>query len=108
MLKYHLDEHLPLAVAVGLRRHGIDVTTSAEVDLLGSDDAAHLAYSIAEQRVIVTHDHDFLRLHAAGAEHSGIAYCHQDKYSIGELLPLLLLMNTCYSAEEMAGRVEFL
>lgn len=108
MLRFHLDEHVPLAVAVGLLRHGIDVTTSAEVELLGLDDAAQLDYCRREQRVIVTHDHDFLRLHAAGTPHAGVAYCHQDKYSIGELLPLLLLMSACYSSDEMAGRVEFL
>lgn len=57
---------------------------------------------------MITHDDDFLRLHAAGTPHCGIAYCHQNKYSVGELLPLLLLMNACYSADDILGRVEFL
>jgi hypothetical protein len=58
--------------------------------------------------VIVTHDHDFLRLHAANTAHSGIAYCHQNKYSIGELLSLLLFMDACYTTDDMVGRVEYL
>ena len=108
MLRFHLDEHLPFAVANGLRQHGIDVTTSADADLLNANDDAQLAFAMNEGRVIVTHDHDFLRLHAAGIAHSGVAYCHQDKYSVGELLSLLLLMNACYMAVDMSGRVEYL
>ena len=33
-LRYHSDEHIPNAVAKGLRRYGIDVTTPIAVDLL--------------------------------------------------------------------------
>lgn len=108
MLKFHLDEHLPLAVAKGLRQHGIDVTTSADADLLNADDDTQLAFAVAEGRVIVTHDHDFLRLNASGASPASIAYCHQDKFSVGELLSLLLLMDACYVADDMTGRVEYL
>lgn len=108
MLKFHLDEHLPFAVANGLRQHGIDVTTSGDAELLNADDDAHLDFATREGRVMVTHDHDFLRLHAAGTPHSGIAYCHQDKYSVGELLSLLLLMDACYESHDMTGRVEYL
>jgi hypothetical protein len=108
MLRFHLDEHVPFALATGLRRHGIDVTTSADAGLLNADDDAQLAFATAQRRVLVTHDHDFLRLHAGGTTHSGIAYCHQNKHSVGELLPLLLLMDACYSTEDMADRVEYL
>jgi uncharacterized protein with PIN domain len=108
MLKFHLDEHVPNALANGLRQHGVDVTTTADAGLLNAGDPAQLAYAATEGRVIITHDDDFLRLHAAGTTHGGIAYCHQNKYSVGELLPLLLLMNACYSADDMLGRVEFL
>src|SRR5262245_50790580 len=108
MLKFHLDEHVAFALATGLRRHGIDLTTSADAGLLNADDEAQLAFATAEERVLVTHDHDFLRLHSAWLPHHGIAYCHQNKYSVGELLPVLLLMDACYSAEHMTGRVEYL
>lgn len=108
MLKFHLDEHVPNALANGLRQHGVDVTTTAEAGLLNVSDLAQLAYAATEGRVIITHDDDFLRLHAGGTPHCGIAYCHQNKYSVGELLPLLLLMDACYSADDLLGRVEFL
>jgi len=46
-MRFHLDEHIHSAVAAGLRRRGIDVTTAAEVELLGADDEKHLAFALA-------------------------------------------------------------
>jgi hypothetical protein len=108
MLRFHLDEHIHPAIAAGLRAQGIDVSTTADAQLLAADDPHHLAFALRESRVIVTHDDDFVRHHAAGARHSGIAYCHQAKYSLGELLQMLLLLNAAYQSNEMLGRIEFL
>ena len=44
-IKFHLDEHVSPAIAVGLRRRGIDVTTTREVGLQGADDADQIAYT---------------------------------------------------------------
>jgi hypothetical protein len=107
VIRFHLDEHVHPGIAVGLRSRGIDTTTPADVDLAGADDEKHLAYALSEQRVVVTHDSDFLRLHAVGSAHAGIAYCHQDKYPIGFILQMLLLLPACESSEEMQGRVEY-
>jgi hypothetical protein len=84
-MRFHLDEHVPWAIAAGLRQHGVDVTTTRDAGLEGKDDDDHLAFAIADDRVTVTHDDDFLALHAAGSQHAGIAYCHQEKYPVGEL-----------------------
>ncbi len=75
-IKFHLDEHVHPGIAIGLRSRGIDTTTTADGELSGADDAKHLAYAFTEQRVMVTHDTDFLRLDSIGASHAGIAYCH--------------------------------
>ena len=61
-MRFHLDEHLPHAIAEGLRRRGIDVTTTVEAGLRGASDDVHLAYALEQQRVIVTNDLDFLVL----------------------------------------------
>jgi len=53
-------------------------------------------------------DDDFLRLHADGRQHAGLLYCHQQKYSVGELLQLLLILGLGYEPREVAGRLEFL
>ena len=65
-IRYHLDEHVATAVAVGLRSRGVDVTTTVEAGLMRASDLDQLAYARAERRVLVTHDADFLRLHGAG------------------------------------------
>jgi len=108
VIRYHLDEHIHPGIAVGLRARGIDVTTTADANLGGADDEKHLSYSLGEQRVLVTNDDDFLSLHASGIAHAGIAYCHQDKYSIGVLLQMLMLLHACETTESMLKRVEFL
>jgi predicted nuclease of predicted toxin-antitoxin system len=108
MIRYHLDESVRNAIAVGLRSHGADVTTAAEVGLLGAADEDHIAYALSERRVIVTHDDDFLALAHRGVEHAGICYCHQQKCSIGEVLRTLLLVRECCSHDDMRGHIEFL
>jgi hypothetical protein len=69
-----------------LRLRGIDVSTSHEAGLIGAGDDEHLDFALTESRVIVTHDRHFPRLHASGQKHAGIAYCYQQKYSVGELV----------------------
>jgi predicted nuclease of predicted toxin-antitoxin system len=106
MVRFHLDESVRRAIAAGLRSHGIDVITTAEAGLLGADDEGQLAYARAERRIIVTHDDDFLAL-AHNTEHFGICYCHQQKYSVGQLVQALLIIHECCTADEMRGHVEF-
>jgi hypothetical protein len=108
MIRLHLDESVSPAVAAGLRQRGIDVSTTADAELSGATDAEQIAFALAAERVIVTHDSDFIVHHAAGTPHAGIAYCHQDKYQIGELVRLLVLLHGCFSDEETRGHLEFL
>jgi predicted nuclease of predicted toxin-antitoxin system len=74
MLRFHLDEHIDPAIAAGLRRRGIDVTTTAEAGLSGAEDEEHIAFALAEDRVVVTKDQDFLRHHHEAVPHAGIAF----------------------------------
>jgi predicted nuclease of predicted toxin-antitoxin system len=74
-IRFHLDEHVDPVIAAALRRHGIDVSTTPEAGLRTSDDPVHLEFSLAQHRVLVTHDPDFLRIAAAHQAHAGIAYC---------------------------------
>ena len=77
-IRFHLDEHVAHAVADGLRRLGIDVTTSTDAGLLGASDADQIDYGLEQGRVIFTEDDDFLSLAAAGVSHAGLVYCHQN------------------------------
>jgi hypothetical protein len=58
-------------------------------------------------RVLVTQDADFLRLHADGIGHSGIAFFRQGK-TTSDILRMLILLFDLLTAEEITGRVEFL
>lgn len=108
MLRFHLDEHVSHAIARALQRRGIDVTTTTDAGLLGADDDEQLAFALSEQRVIMTHDADFLVAAAKSAHHAGIAYCPPDSHSIGHMVRCLCLMNDCLEPHEMFGKVEFL
>jgi hypothetical protein len=107
-IRFHLDEHMPTALAKALRRHGFDVTTTLEAALLGRGDDDQLAFAIANGRVLVTNDDDFTRPLGISGTHSGICYCHPDKYSTGGLIAAVILVAECTSAEDMQNRVEFL
>ncbi|MDZ4659137.1 MAG: DUF5615 family PIN-like protein [Bythopirellula sp.] len=104
-MRFHLEAD---AVAKGLRQRGIDVTTTAEANLLDAEDEQHVAHALKEGCVIVTQDADFLRIAAEGKSHLGIVYFAQGSRSIGEIVRHLALMHACLGDDEMRGRVEYL
>jgi len=107
-IRFHLDENVNGAVANGLKLRGIDATTSGEVGLIGSTDKQQLEFAGENDRVLVTHDDDLIKLAAAGAVHAGIAYCHRRRNSIGQNLMALSRLWRIRTPEEMRNRVEFL
>ena len=107
-IRFHLDENVSGAMALTLRRRGVEVSMAADANLIGADDRQHLEFAQSQDRVLVTHDDDFTRIHADGTPHAGICYRHKDKRSIGELIRLLLLIRECCEEDEMRGHLECL
>ncbi len=107
-IRFHLDEHVDPAVADGLRRRGVDVTATREAGLLETTDEIQLAYCRAHHRVLFTEDAGFLRLHAAGQPHPGLAYCHQQSRSIGDIIRGLVLIWEVLDPEDMQNKLEYL
>ena len=107
-LRFHLDEQVSHDIERALRNRGIDVTTAADAQLLGASDDAHLAFAANAQRVVVTHNADFLRHADLGTSHYGIAYCAQGQRSTGEIVRQLCLMHDCLEAAEMVNAIEYL
>lgn len=107
-IRFHLDESVERAIADGLRRREIDVTTTPEVELMGVSDEEHLIFALGLGRVVFTHDADFLRLHRRGVEHAGIVYCHQQSKGIGEIVKALVRIWEVQTAESMRQHVEFI
>lgn len=81
-IRFHLDEHVSPAIADGLRRRGIDVTTTVEVGLVSASDEEQLAYGWDQRRIVVTYDDDFLRLANRRLKHAGIVHCIQGNRSV--------------------------
>lgn len=107
-IRFHLDENCPTAIADGLRRRGIDVTTTLEAGLIGATDLEQASYALAESRLIFTQDQDFLRINAEGIAHAGIAYSHQRKRSIGTIIAGLTQIWEMMEPEEVQNWLIYL
>jgi predicted nuclease of predicted toxin-antitoxin system len=115
-IKFHLDENISNAIAKrrrsliaqGLRRRGIDVTTTPEVSLISASDKEQRSFAFREARVIFTQDDDFLKLHQAGFSHFGITYCRQRSRSIGEIINTLTLIWEWVEPDDFKGQIEFI
>ena len=51
-IKFHLDENVRNAIANGLTRRGINVTTTPEQSLIGVSDEVQLEFAKSQNRVI--------------------------------------------------------
>jgi predicted nuclease of predicted toxin-antitoxin system len=98
---------MPNAVAAGLLRRAIDVTTSSQAGLIGASDTAQLDYALREQRVVITRDQDFLRLDAQGVNHAGIVFWTERQRSIGQLIRALDALTLDNQTEDFRGRVVY-
>jgi predicted nuclease of predicted toxin-antitoxin system len=106
-LRFHLDECVGSAIAAGLRRRGIDVTTTPELGLQKAEDLSQLEIARKAGRVLVTQDTDFLRIHGQGIPHCGVVYYNVGT-AVGVVIKGLVLIHGVLSAEEMEGNLEFL
>lgn len=104
---FHLDESMPNAVAEGLRSRGHSVTTSVEAGLLGATDEEQLAYAVRKDRILISRDQDFLRLHAQNQLHAGIVFWTQDR-SIGPFIRALDALFIDRSRDDLRQQVTFL
>ena len=105
--RLYLDEHVPLSIALGLRRRHIDITTTVAAGLGSASDQEQLQYAAGQGRVLFTHDADFLRLHKRGVQHAGIVYCHQGQYPVREIVRRLAALAHRRPGT-LLNRVEFL
>ena len=56
-IRFHLDEHVDEAIAIELRKHGIDVTTTVDAGLRGADDIDQSVFE-RTMNIIVKHRTD--------------------------------------------------
>jgi predicted nuclease of predicted toxin-antitoxin system len=106
-VRYYFDEHIARAVARGLLQRGVDAILARDVGMMDAADEDHLAYATRENRVVYTNDQDFLRLHAKGIPHAGIAFSAQG-LPIGEVIERLYEIHVVLTAEEMHDKLRYL
>ncbi len=109
--KFYLNEHLSPRLANQLRKHGFDVLSSQEAELLSADDDEQLAFAVSEQRAIVTFNFgDFVVRHekymASNREHWGIILSTEEP--IGVLLHRLLRLLNAVPAQELKNQIRWL
>jgi hypothetical protein len=107
-IRFHLDEHVDHAVAVGLRRRGIDATTTVEKQLMRSNDGEQLEFARAEQRVFVTRDRRNLASVGPTFVHAGIVIARSGRGAIGPTVLALAHLHRTSTAEDMVGQVLYL
>lgn len=86
----------------------MDVTTTPDVGLRGQSDRAQLAFARSTDRVVVTSDVDFLRLHHRGLPHAGIAYYRARDATLRGLVRALVALCESTAPQDIRGRVRFL
>ena len=112
MLKGYADHHVVFAIVQALRARGMDVVTVAERGQQTTADSELLAQALAEQRVMLTNDTDFLALAAEhvqrGDPFAPIFFWPQQQRGIGEIMRKIIREATLHSYEDASSRVFFL
>jgi predicted nuclease of predicted toxin-antitoxin system len=107
-VRFYADQHYPAPVTTGLTRRAIDVLTAQDANQCAASDSDQLAFATSLGRVLLTFDSDFLAIHQSGESHAGIVWCPATKYSIGELIRMVVLLHAVVTAHEMVNHLEYL
>jgi len=114
MFRLYIDEDaLQIALVAAARAVGFDCLTANEANMRGRSDEEQLSRSTLEGRVLYTKNTaDFCRLdaqwRAANRRHAGVIVVTDQRAPIGVQVRALLRLAEAKSADEMAGRLEFL
>lgn len=106
--RFYLDENVNPIIADQLKLHGIDVITARDLDSLGDDDPSHLARATRLERILCTHDQDFLKMATQNIEHSGIIFAEQYGATIGGWVRALRKIHAEYTPEDLKSLVTYI
>jgi hypothetical protein len=105
-VKFYLDEHVSHAILKALRRNGFDVVTAHDASLSGQPDVLHLEFAARKNRVLISQDDDFLRLHSSGMQHAGILYFPQHT-PVRIMIEHALLVGGAMTPEEIRNTIQY-
>ena len=111
-VQFYMDQHVPRAITIGLRRRGVDVLTAYEDDASEFDDPVLLDRATALGRVLFTQDEDLLAEATYRQRNNipfgGVVYAHQLEVSIGDCIRDLELIAYASEAAEFENMVQHL
>ena len=106
-MKFLADEHIELSVVTGLTLLGIDVISINEAGKRGSDDEEILSYAKKNDRIVITRDSDFVKLHSRGIKHAGIVFIPKF-LEIGKLIEEIEKVSIIFELEHIRDSIIFI
>lgn len=108
----YADVHIPRPITAGLRRRGVDVLTAQQDGMSEASDEAILDRASSLNRIVFTHDNDFLRETARrmkdGIQFSGVVFAKQLNISIGRCIDDIDLIAKSFEVSDLVNRVEYI
>ena len=106
--KFYADENVPLVVSRALQKRGIDLLTAQDVRMTGKSDFQQWRFTLKQQRTLITHDSDFLRIVSEEKiEHYGLLFFTQ-QMPIGKAIEEIERVSWLYAAEDLKNVVIFI
>jgi hypothetical protein len=111
-LSIYMDVHVKRAVTEGLRRRGVDVLIAQEDGTTRLADSALLERATSLGRVLFSQDEDLLivatRFQRDGMTFTGLAYAHQERATIRQLIDDLELLAKASELEDIVNQIQYL
>ena len=101
------DEHVRRTFVTELRAHGYDVHWSDKGYNSGTTDRAHLEQAVATNRVILSNDTDFARLHKE-YDHCGIILYDDQNMPVTAFISGIKRIERFVPESELAGEILWL
>ena len=110
-IELYLDEDVHVNVAELIRRRGFAAITARDAGMLRAKDSSQLAYAVAHEKAILTHNrNDFLRLaqeyDVARQEHWGIIIAR--RRTVPEIVQRAIMLLNSVTADEFRNQVRYL
>src|SRR5215813_3749883 len=114
MLRLVSDENFSGDMVRGLllRHPALDLHRVQDVGLEGADDPTILAWSAANDRIVLTHDHatmpDFAYARVGARQPMPGVFVVPDRMAVRQVIEELLLIEACSEQAEWAGLIVYL
>lgn len=106
-IRYHCDENVSNAIIAGLRRRGIDVSTTVEAQLMRANDPTQIDFATREGRVFVTSDRRIQLALRGRASHWGVLIIRNCRKLIGHNVNSLTQVHRNKTAHDRVDQVLF-